>query len=305
LPIVGAGQYTCRRRYITIRALRRGASLVALLTELPGVSHAQRVTERHPFFDPEGRLLAFYSAAMAFSPAGMAPDESRLSVSLEVSHVPYLNAAQRRPSIDKPESTNLAPFFPRPRGALRVGNWTVEASWIPPMRVFDVEANLLSAAIAAPPVTIGAFSIAPRLWGTFGRIRGSMTCSTQTMLGHGSDLELYYATVCHGRESDDWFEPRMLAGEGVVSRSLGSGGGRFYATVGARVDRTRFDIGVLTQDGTRDTDHPVLQLRTVRPHGALGASWRVRRGVLAGGELFYAPGSLLTGRVSGKWIVRQ
>jgi len=178
LPIVGAGQYTCRRRYITIRALRRGASLVALLTALPGVSQAQRVTERHPFSDPEGRLLAFYSAAMAFSPAGMAPDESRLSVSLEVSHVPYLNAAQRRPSIDKPESTNLAPFFPRPRGALRVGNWTVEASWIPPMRVFDVEANLLSAAIAAPPVTIGDFSIAPRLWGTFGRIRGSMTCST-------------------------------------------------------------------------------------------------------------------------------
>jgi acetyltransferase-like isoleucine patch superfamily enzyme len=74
---------------------------------------------------------------------------------------------------------------------------------------------------------------------------------------------------------------------------------------GARVDRTRFDIGVLTFDGARDTDHPILQLRTVQPHGALGASVRVRRGVLAGAELFYAPGSLVTGRVSGKWIVRQ
>ena len=125
------------------------------------------------------------------------------------------------------------------------------------------------------------------------------------MLGHGSDLELYYNTVCHGRESDDWFEPRMLAGEGVVSRPLGSGGGRLYVVAGARVDRTRFDIGVLTLDDARDIDHPILQLRTVRPHGALGASWRVRRGVLAGGELFYAPGSLLTARVSGKWIVRQ
>jgi hypothetical protein len=27
--------------------------------------------------------------------------------------------------------------------------------------------------------------------------------------------------------------------------------------------------------------------------------------VYAGGELFYAPGSLLTGRVSGRWVVRQ
>ena len=267
-------------------------------------SAAQRVTERHPFSDPEGRLLAFYSAAMAFSPAGIAPDESRLSVSLEVSHVPYLDADQRRPSIDKPESTNLAPFFPRPRAALRIGSWTAEASWIPPMRVFDVEANLGSVAIVAPSLRIGAFAVAPRIWGTIGRVRGAMTCSTSTMLGHGSDLELYYSTVCHNRESDDWFEPRMGGGEVVVSTSLGSGG-RLYALAGGRVDRTRFDIGVLRTDGTRDADHPILELHTTRPHGAIGASWRVLRGVLAGGELFYAPGSLLTGRVSGKWLVKQ
>ena len=288
-----------------MRALWRASRVVALLAAFSSASGAQRVLERHPFSDPEGRLLAFYSASMAFSPAGMAPDESRLSLSLELSHVPSLNEAQRRPSIDKPESTNLAPFFPRPRGALRLGNWIVEASWIPPMRVFDVEANLVSAAIVAPSVRVGTWSIAPRAWGTYGRVKGSMTCSSETMVGHGSDLELYYATVCHGRESDDWFEPRMLAGEGVVSKSLGSGGGRLYAVLGGRVDRTRFDIGVLTFDGARDQDHPILQLRTVRPHGALGASWRVRGGILAGGELFYAPGSLLTGRVSGKWIVRQ
>jgi hypothetical protein len=304
LPIVGAGQYTCRRRYITIRGVRSGSIVIALLATATRVLSAQRVTERHPFSDPEGRLLAFYSAAMAFSPAGVAPDESRLSVSLEVSHVPYLDADQRRPSIDKPESTNLAPFFPRPRAALRIGSWIAEASWIPPMRVFDVQANLGSVALVAPPLRIGSLAIAPRIWGTFGRVRGAMTCSTTTMLGHGAELELYYSTVCHNRESDDWFEPRMAGGEAVASTSLGSGG-RFYALVGGRVDRTRFDIGVLRTDGTRDTDHPILELHTTRPHAAIGASWRVRRGVLAGGELFYAPGSLLTGRVSGKWLVKQ
>jgi hypothetical protein len=299
LPIVGAGQYTCRRRYITIRGLAKGASVAALCCAAARVLPAQRVLERHPFSDPEGRLLAFYSASMAFSPAGHAPDDTRLSISLEVSHVPSLDENQRRPSIDKPESTNLAPFFPRPRAALRIGTWVAEASWIPPMRVFDVEANLTSLAIVAPPLRLVALTISPRVWGTFGRVRGAMTCSPETMIGHGADLELYYSTVCHGRESDDWFEPRMLAGEAVASRTLGSGGGRLYALVGARIDRTRFDIGVLTQDGVRDTDHPILQLKTVRPHAALGASWRVRRGVLAGGELFYAPGSLLTARVSG------
>ena len=299
---MGAGQYTCRRRYITSRAC--GFTVAALLAA-GNLGAQERVLERHGFSDPEGRLLAFYSASMAFSPAGVGWDDSRLSFSLEVSHVPYLDKAQRRPSIDKPESTNLAPFFPRPRISIGLGSWRAEASWIPPMRVFDVEANLGSLAIRGPAMTIGAFRLSPRAWATIGRVRGAMTCSSQEMIGHGSDLELYYATVCHGRESDDWFEPRMAAGEAVVTRSLGSGGSGVYGLLGARVDRTRFNIGVLTFEGQRDPDHPILQLSTFRPHVALGGSWRVRRGVYAGGELFYAPGSLLTGRVSGRWLIRQ
>lgn len=97
----------------------------------------------------------------------------------------------------------------------------------------------------------------------------------------------------------------MLGGELLASRLMGSGGISVYAALGARVDRTRFDIGVITDDGGRDADHPILELRTVRPHGAIGASWRVARGVDAGSELFYAPGSLLTGRISGRWAIRR
>ncbi|HEX6313783.1 MAG TPA: hypothetical protein VFZ73_02955 [Gemmatimonadaceae bacterium] len=303
MPIVGAGLYTYRRRYITIRGLASRLAILLLAWSTVGVAQG-RVLERHGFDDPEGRLLAFYSAAMAFSPAGNLPDESRLSLALEVSHVPYLNRAQRRPSIDKPESTNLAPFFPRPRAAVRLGAWGAEVSWIPPMRVFDVEANLASAAIMGPAARIGRMTLRPRVWGTIGRVRGAMTCSIAEMVGHGADLELYYNTVCYGRESDDWFEPRVGAGEVVAQQSLGSGDSRIYAVLGGRFDRTRFDIGVLTHDGERDPDHPILELRTFRPHGGLGVSWRLWRGVHAGGELFYAPGSLVTARLSGRWVVR-
>jgi len=299
LPIVGAGLYTCRRRYISI-----AFAAAALLCGHAARASGQRVVEVHPFSDPEGRLLAFYSAAMSFSPAGFAPDESRLSFTLEVSHVPYLNEAQRRPSIDKPESTNLAPFFPRPRALVRFGSWMFEGSWIPPMEVFEVKANLLSAAVVMPSARLGSLEIAPRVWGTIGRVEGAMTCSPETMLGHGTDLELYYATVCHSRESDDWFEPRVVAGEAVASFALGSTGSRMYATVGGRFDRTKFDIGVLTFDGQRDADHPILELDTFRPQGAIGASWRATRSLATGMELFYAPGSLLTVRVSGRWILR-
>ena len=298
LPIVGAGQYTYRQRY-TFPGV-----LAALLLAAP-VEAQSRVVEHHQFSDPEGRLIAFYSAAMTFSPAGIAPDASRFSLSLEVSHVPYLNEAQRRPSIDKPESTNLAPFFPRPRASVRLGSWTVEGSWIPPMEVFEVEANLLSAAVIAPSFRAGGVTLAPRFWGTIGRIKGSMTCSESEMLGNGADLEQYYNTVCHGRESDDWFEPRTVGGEIVGSKGMGTTAFDVYAMFGARYDRTRFDIGVLNTDGSRDTDHPVLELEAFRPHAAVGISWRVSRVVAAGGELFYAPGSLFTMRVTGRWIVRQ
>lgn len=300
MPTVGAGTYWCRRRYTSWRA---GAW--ALVVAVPPAAAQERVHEHHEFASPEGRLLAFYAAAMAFSPAGIAPGDARLAVSLEISHVPALNEAQRRPSIDKPESTNLAPLFPRPRLLAAAGDVVVEVSWIPPMRVFDVEANIVSAALSAPALRAGPVVLRPRLWGVLGRVTGAMTCSATEMVNKGPDLALYYATVCHGRESEDWFEPRMAGGEIVGSRPLGSGAAQLYALAGARVDRTRFDIGVLTTDGARDSDHPILYLRAVRPHAAVGASWRVRRGVVAGGELFYAPGSLLTARLSGRWVAKQ
>jgi hypothetical protein len=150
---------------------------------------------------------------------------------------------------------------------------------------------------------LGGYRLQPRAWAVTGRVRGSMTCSTREMLGRGADLELYYNTVCHARESDDWFEPRMLGGEIIASRTIF--GINSYAILGGRIDRTRFDIGVLTPVGDRDNDHPILELRATRPHMALGGSWRVRREVSAGAELFYAPGSLLTVRVSGRWMARR
>ncbi len=263
-----------------------------------------RVVERHGFGEPEGRLLAFYSAALAFSPAGLAPDNARASLVVEVSHIPWLNRAQRRPSIDKPESTNLAPVFPRPRASFRAGSWRAELSWIPPIRVFDAEANVFGAALSGPSFTAGEVVVTPRAWATFGRVKGTMTCAASEMQGKGPDLELYYSAVCHGNESDDWFEPRMAGGELVAWRGTADAGVTAYALLGARVDRTRFDIGVLTDLGTRDPDHPILQLRAFLPHGAAGVSWRARPRVTVGGEVFYAPGSLLTARASARWAVK-
>jgi len=293
--MVGELSWFCRRRYTALRCL-----LLLVTVARPGAGQS-RVVEVHRADEPEGRLLAFYSAAMAFTPAGVAR-ESGTTAGLEVTYVPWLDEARRRPSIDKPEATNLAPAFPRPRVAFQAGAMQLEVGWIPPVRLFDVEANLLSVAASARGLTLGSWTIAPRVWGVAGRVRGAITCATSTMRGRGADLELYYAAVCHGRESDDRFEPRMVGGEVLAAGRIGWLD--MYAGAGARVDRTRFDIGVLRDDGSRDPDHPILELRSTRPHVMAGTSWRTGARVGAGLEVFYAPGSLLTARAAVRWRIR-
>jgi hypothetical protein len=82
----------------------------------------------------------------------------------------------------------------------------------------------------------------------------------------------------------------------IVARPLANGRWEPYVSAGARGERTRFDVGVIRPDGSRDPDNPVLEVKTARPYGAAGASWvGVPRTRLAA-ELYYAPGSVLTVR---------
>ncbi len=281
-----------------LRARSRAARplVAALLCAWPAAAEAQRrEIQRFDADDPEGRLMAFYSAAVAFSPVGgVAPDALHLDV--ELGYVPPLSAAQRTTGFDKPEATNLAPVFPRPRLRARVRGFALEGSWVPPLRVFGVRANLVAAAVTAPAVRAGRFSLAPRLAGLGGRVRGPITCNAETAEEGGRDLLVYYAGVCHGNDSDDAFEPNHVSLEVLVARE----GGRVrpYVSLGARRDRTRFDIGVRRDDGARDLDHPVLELRDTRPQVALGAAWTGPRRTRLAAELFWAPGSVATVRVA-------
>lgn len=250
----------------------------------------------------EGRLIAYYSAAMTFSPLGGLPAGARWSLGGEATWIPRLNAAQRRPGIDKPEATNLAPVLPRPRVAWRApGDVVVEGSWVPPLRVADAEANIFSFAISRTVAQWRGIALTPRLSGVTGRVKGAITCNRETAAEGGPTLAVYYSFICHDNESEDFFEPRQLAGELVASRPLRAGRGSVYAAAGLRVDRSRFDIGVIRDDGTRDLDHPIIRLDDTRPHVAAGGQWRLPRGLSTTAEWFYAPGSLATVRLFLSW----
>lgn len=282
------------------------ASMVGGASIATAQDAATRLHQVHSASEPEGRLLAYYSAAMVFTPVGSLPPGARWIAGLEGTWIPPLNESQRRPGIDKPETTNLAPVLPRPRVALRTRVAEVEASWVPPIKVADAQANLVSFAASRRVASWHRTAIATRLSIVSGRVEGAITCNASTAARGGSTLATYYAAVCHGRDSEDWFEPRLAAGELVARRGVGERAatagvprGDVWLAVGARVDRSRFDIGVIRTDGSRDPDHPVLELRDTRPHAAGGFAWRLGHRLSAAVEGFYAPGSVATLRLFG------
>jgi len=273
---------------------------------MPGAGAAQyggpggaRELERYGATTPEGRLMAFYSSALAFSPVGLPPAWRKWSLSLgiEASYVPPLSESQRTAGFDKPEATNLAPLFPRPRAMLALpGGFVVEGSWVPPIRMFDVEANLVSVALSRPLTRVRSFEVVPRVSMLGGRVRGPITCNAETADDGGDDLRLYYQSICHGNDSDDHFEPRHISAEVMVATSMRGGAFRPYLSAGARRERTKFDIGVIRADGSRDLDHPVLELRATRAHFTGGLMWLNTRRLRTAAEAYWAPGSLFTVR---------
>ena len=260
----------------------------------------ERIVQRHSFSDGEGKLMAFYSAGLTFSPVAAPRQRSRgdLALGLELGYLPRLSTEQRRVG-DKPEATNLAPIFPRPRISYAVTDRvTVEASWIPPVEFFDVKANVASLALSWTTASGGALRFTPRLAATIGSVEGSITCS-EDLRGTSPDLDLYYLLVCHGRESRDEFFPRHMLAELLVGWNRGNAAVRPYAGIGARRDWTRFDIGVIRPDGTREPDHPILELRALRPYGVLGTTVGVGARVRGTAEVLYAPGTIFTLRIQG------
>jgi hypothetical protein len=180
----------------------------------------------------------------------------------------------------------------------------MDGSWIPPVALFGVRANVVSLALARPTAAARTLTVTPRLAATTGRAEGAITCYPN-LQSQSPDLAEYYALVCHDRPSKDWFEPRQLTGELIAAWTRPDATVLPYVGAGLRGDRSRFDIGVIRSDGSRDPDHPLLDLHATRGYLIAGGTWRRGPRVRASAELLYAPGSLVTARVQGSYDVRR
>lgn len=281
--------------------MRFAVPTIALL--LPSLAAGQgRIVERHEWNDPEGRIMAYYSAALAFTSIS-APGNGRrgFEAGLELSYLPPLSREQRSAGFSKTESTNLLPIVPRPRIAMTLPwNTRFEASYVPPLPVFGVKASLLSVAVSHPVIERQSMRLSARLAGSSALVKGPITCN-KAIEDEGPGERLFYAKVCHGHESEDEFHAPALSAELLASR-IGTGAITPYAGLGVRKENTRFVVGVKTFSGDPDPNHPVLEMSLTRPYGMLGATWARSARTAISGEIFYAPGSLATVRLLGTML---
>lgn len=261
---------------------------------------------RPPKDSSEAKLLAFFAAPIAFSPAGhaerLAPGAVRLS--FDVTYVPKPAANIRRASYcnRKSENTDLSPIFPRPRLTVGLpGGFYVEGSYLPPVTVMDATPNLGSVALgwvrslSANP-TGGGTWLSLRAHATFGEVSGPITCSSDALQTTSANQ------ACYGtKPSDDTYEPNMVGGEGILGWS---GGGRLSAYVGGGYTsiKPRFQVNFQPQGGALDDTKVLLDDNRVTAFA--GGAYRVSSRASLTAELYSVPKDVTTIRVGGSWALR-
>jgi hypothetical protein len=262
---------------------------------------------RPPKDSSEAKLLAWFTAPIAFSPAGhterLAPGAVRLS--LDVTYVPAPGRELSRATYcrQKSETTDLSPVFPRPRVAIGLpGGLFVEGSYLPPVQVMDATPNLGSVALGWSRTVLrqesgGSAWVTVRAHATMGEVRGAITCSKQALQIRDNRAPCYGITP-----SDDRYEPRMVGGElaigwrgtGSISAYLGGG----YTDISPRLQVNFKPGGIGFLDNTR------VLLDDSRIAAFAGGQWRVSPRAALTAEVYSVPRDLTTIRVGASWQLR-
>jgi hypothetical protein len=274
-----------------------------------GVAAQQVAAQCMPPHDSnEAKLLAFYEAPLAFSPA-TAPQllpAGSIRIGGELAPVPTPDPELERTSIcyeAKGENTRLSPVFARPRIAVTLPyGFQVEASYLPPVTIADAQPNLGSLALSYTrqlPVAPAGYPllVTVRTQGTIGRVRGPITCPE-------SELQVSDPNApCYGQQpSRDTFKPRMIGAEGAVGTSTHDGRLSAYAGAGIMWLRPRFQVGFTDGAGNIDRTQIVVNLRRATVFG--GLAFQVARAIDLSAQLYAVPADAVTWRFGAGWRLR-
>ncbi len=251
---------------------------------------------RPPDTSNEAKTFGILSVPLAYSGLGGATHDRPWTVwaALEFSTVPTIDSATRVPSTCLPgkeaENTNLLSVMPRPRIGLTLpGHFFIEGSWVPPVNVNGVEANLFGLALGWSHGSTVRITL--RGHATIGEIRGPFTCPESAL----SDS----ASPCFGGTvSDDRYHPNIFGLDGTVAWAPGAGRWQLYAGGGYNRLEPEFQVHFVNRVGQLDDTQVIVELDRGTVFG--GILWLPTSWLEAGGEIYAAPADAATVRLFAK-----
>lgn len=258
----------------------------------------------------EGKLLAFYTAPIVFSMA-TAPEVIRpasIRIGAEGEYIPKPNPAIEQTGAcftQKSEHTSLSPVFGRPR--LTVGGpfgFALEAAYLPPVKIARATPNLFSFAVsqahhfAVGPISTGT-TLMLRLHGTFGNVKGAITCPRSQL------QQTSPSSPCYGdNPSKDTFHPAMFGGEIAAGFAPANSGISFYAGTGANRIDPHFQVGFTDRAGNVDMTQVELQEPLTRATLFGGVTAVVRQVFDVGAQIYSVPADVTLFRIMGGIRIR-
>ncbi len=260
----------------------------------------------------EGKLLAFYTAPIVFSMA-TAPDvmaPAGIRVGGEGEYIPKPNPAIEQTGAcftQKSEHTSLSPVFGRAR--VTVGGpfgFGLEAAYLPPVTIARARPNLFSFAVShahhyavGPISTGGGTTLMLRVHGTFGNVKGAITCP-RSQLQQTSPNSPCYGT----NPSKDTFHPDMFGGEVAAGFIPGNGGLSFYGGAGANRLSPHFQVGFTDGNGNIDMTQVELEKPLTRATLFGGVTAVLRQVFDLGAQVYSVPADVTLFRIMGGIRVR-
>lgn len=274
----------------------RRTAVTALAWVLIGAGTAAAQGDCFPPRDShEAHTLAVASVPLAMSPLGAPVPVGRTTIrlGLEGATVPSADSATRTPTICRPgkgpERIDFLFAIPRPRlDVLLPSGLGLEVSWIPPLRVAGVRANVLGLALGGR-IPLGNMMLALRGHATVGLVRAPITCDTDALADPASEC-------FNGTRSDDRFHPNIFGADATLGVPLA--GGRLHPYVGGGVNllHPRFQVNFTNSQGS--TDNRKIEVNLARAVTFAGMSWAPASGWELAGELYASLADAVSARVA-------
>jgi hypothetical protein len=165
---------------------------------------------------------------------------------------------------------------------------TLQASWVPPVRVNGVKANLFGLSLEKAFGRLDGLVGAVRAHATIGSIHAPITCNDDALTDPSSEC---FA----GTRSDDRLNPNILGVDVAVGVPLAEGRLRPYAGAGYTHMEPRFQVNFTNRFGDLDNRRVEVDLDRLAVFG--GATWQIGARVGLTGEVYTVPADAVTARI--------